>query len=93
MITLTLKSIGSAHQIGHKARKHVFGFPKRSYPNQPAQLQTLPRKSKSLDMILSNKQITKAHHPNPGDRFPDNGTNARLVQVSLCKIQGLFKDF
>ena len=42
------------------------GFPKRSYPNQPAQLQRLPRKkngnfaSIKFDMILSNKHITKA---------------------------------
>ena len=40
-------------------------FPKWSYPNQPAQLQRLPRNWNfasiiSLYMILSNKQITKA---------------------------------
>ena len=41
------------------------GFPKRSYPHQPAQLQRLPRKFEislgaNLDMILFNKRLTNA---------------------------------
>ena len=60
------------------------GFPTRSNPKQPAQLHTLARKLienllvASLDMIFSNKRITKALislcgccslFANPKDRF------------------------
>ena len=61
------------------------GFSKRSYPNQPAQLQRLPRKFEislvaSLDMLLFNKRITNALirlHAIPEDRF--SRVNAHLM--------------
>ena len=44
--------------MGFDARKSVLGFPTRLYPNQLAELLEILLAA-SLDMILSNKQITK----------------------------------
>ena len=58
--TRALKSHELA-QIWTSTRENLSrGFPTRPYPNYPAQLQRPARKVICIDIILSNKPITKA---------------------------------
>ena len=64
--TLLEISCCGSNVVGPRPQENLsLGFSKRSYPNQPAQLQRLPRKFEislvaSLDMLLFNKRITNA---------------------------------